>query len=221
MSPAQLKIVVDLAPALAGIVRTVESPILGFNQSPDPPRPCWRGGNSHSALDSSRQTASQFSPALSAVGRFVEAIGRATAINTPGTDDDLPNASIENARVVGIDIQVGGTALLVHKENSLPVLPAILGSEDTPLPARPEDGSQRGHVDPVGISGIDADSGNVPGLIQANVAPGLSRILRFVNTISVRDVISQTGFSSSHIENIRIRRGNRDCAYRSSAKIRV
>ncbi len=190
VSPAQLKIVVDLAPALAGIVRTVESPILGFNQSPDPPRPCWRGGNSHSALDSSQQTASQFSPALSAVGRFVEATGRATA-------------------------------LLVHKENSLPVLPAILGSEDTRLPARPEDGSQRGHVDPVGISGIDADSGNVPGLIQANVAPGLSRILRFVNTISVRDVISQTGFSSSHIENIRIRRGNRDCAYRSSAKIRV
>src|SRR5271169_6329700 len=66
----------------------------------------------------------------------------------------------------------------------------------------------------VRILGIHGEARDGMRVAQANQLPGFPRVDRLVNTVTADDVATNTSFSGSDIDDIRVRFGNRDCPNR-------
>ena len=84
----------------------------------------------------------------------------------------------EHARVGGIHGEVHRPRLVVHEEDLLPAGAPVLRAEDPALRVGAEGVAERGHVDEVGVLGMDADAPDLPRVLEADALPGLSRVRR-------------------------------------------
>src|SRR5580704_4508745 len=110
------------------------------------------------------------------------------------------------------DINPAGVVVFVA--NFLPGLAAIVGAEDAALGVRPEGMPEGRNIDDVRIRGIDDDPANRSRIAQADVLPGLAPIERFVDSVTMRDVATNTSFASPDINNIGIGGRNGEAADR-------
>ncbi len=66
----------------------------------------------------------------------------------------------------------------------------------------------------IGIAGIDSDTRYRLGIVQADVAPRLAGIGRFVHTVAFENAGTQFGFAHPQIHNVGIRFRDSDGAHR-------
>ena len=110
-------------------------------------------------------------------GRVTEDDVRAAATGpAPGRPYGFPQGCVQNTRVVGVDAQVDGAGFVAAEEDAFPILAAVPGTKHAALFVRPKGVAQGGNVDQVGVVGVDADAGNVAGVLQPQVDPGLAGI---------------------------------------------
>src|SRR5437764_273171 len=70
---------------------------------------------------------------LAAVARLVQAATGPAAGESPGPPARLPQAGEENARVAGVEADVGGAGVVVLEQHALPALAAVAGAVDAAL----------------------------------------------------------------------------------------
>src|SRR5215211_6359707 len=98
-------------------------------------------------------------------------------------------------------------------EHLLPTLAAIGRAEDAALGVRPPDVPERRDVDEVGVLRVDADAGDVAGVGEAAVRPGLAAIGGLVDTVAVRDVAANRRLAHPDVDHIRVALGDGNRAH--------
>src|SRR5579884_4309272 len=121
----------------------------------------------------------QTRPGFAAIDGFEDAAALAAADQFVGAANGLPEGGIEDARVVGVYRQVAGPGPLATEQHALPRLAAILRTIDAAFRVRPVRVSLRGHVNKIGIMGMDAHLRDMPRIRQAEMRPRLPLIGRF------------------------------------------
>ena len=181
----QVAIVGHERPGRAAVVGAIDARlgVLGLDDGPDPGTVGRRDRDTDLALQSVGQplVRGDITPGVAAVGRLPELAARSTAAERPEVPVGFVDGGVENARVVGIHDQIDRAGLLAHEEHPLPTLTAVVGAIDTPFRVGAKGMAQRGHVDEVGVLGMDADLGDVIGVVQPHVAPALPAVGGFVN----------------------------------------
>src|SRR5207237_3511713 len=89
----------------------------------------------------------------------------------PRPTEDLPEARVQSAGIVGIHREVGGSRLLVDEEDLLPCLAAVFRAEDAALRVGPPDVSLSGDVHQVRVGRMDPDPRDLPRIAQTHVGP--------------------------------------------------
>src|SRR5579872_4735520 len=120
-------------------------------------------------------------------------------------------------RVVGIKRYVDSTCVLVLVQNFVPGLAAVHSAENSTLGVRPERMAQRCDINNVRILWIDNHFADRSRVVQAYVFPGLPAVDCFINSISVRDIATNTSFASSHINDVWIGGRNRQASDRADS----
>ncbi len=218
---AEAAVGVDQPEALSAVVGAEEAPLLGLDQGPDAARARPRNGHPDSSLDPLREPLGDRLPRVASVAGPVEAGVLAAAFHGPGPSHRLPDRGVENARVGRVDGQVHRARLVADEEHLLPGLAAVLRAEDPALRVRTEGVAQRRDVDEVGVARVNTDSGDLAGLLQADVTPALAGIGRPVDTVSRRDVASDAGRTHAGIDHVGVGLGDRHRPHRSGPEVLV
>ena len=79
--------------------------------------------------------------------------------------------------------------------------------------------AEHGREHPIGITWIDGDLWNLLSIAQAELGPALARVGRLVDTVADRQVGAMQPFTGTHVNDIRIRRCDRDRADRAGRLI--
>ncbi len=72
--------------------------------------------------------------------------------------------------------------------------------------------SEGGHIDQVGVLGMDAHLGDTVGILQTTMRPGLPPVGRLVDPVAMRDVAPDGGLAHADVEDVGIGRGDGDGA---------
>ena len=115
-------------------------------------------------------------------------------------------------RIVGIECNVDSARVLVLVQNLFPVLASIGGAKDSAFGIRPKRVAQRGYEDNIRILRIDDHFPDRPRIMQPDIFPGLPAIDCFVNSIAMRDVAANAGLARSHVNDVWIRRRDRQAS---------
>jgi len=81
--------------------------------------------------------------------------------------------------------------------------------------------TEGGNIDDIGIVGMDADTGNGLGVLQAHVFPGFAAVDGSINAVTLHDISAELGLSRADIYDVGIGCGDRDCAYRRAGNLSV
>ena len=157
-------------------------------------------------------------PGVAAVGRAIDATGLASRDQRPRLALGGPGARVENARVVGVHREIDDARAVVDKEDLFPCLAAIGGAENAPLFVGAEHMAERSDVDMIGVVRMDADLANLSRIAKADVLPRLPRIRRAVDAVTGGDIASGAGRSRPNVDDVRIRRSDRNRAHRAHAE---
>ena len=128
-------------PALALVGGAIEAALVGagFNGGVDDVRVRWRDREPDLAHVARRQPARHLSPALSAVGRLVDAGAGAARHEAPDVPAPLVGRGVDNVGVPGREFDVRGAGVLIEGEHLLPAAAAVRGPVDAALAAgRPQ-----------------------------------------------------------------------------------
>ena len=157
----------NLFPGRARIVGAVESGGLGLDGRVDRART--RGGNRHRDASelSFGHAIGDLTPGLATIGRAVETAPRPTRSEEIGRAPELPHRRVENARLLGIEIDVRAARVLIDLEDRLPGLPAIGRLVKTALLIGVPEMAGGAHVDGVAIGRIDPDRADPLGILQS------------------------------------------------------
>src|SRR5215470_2657649 len=99
----------------------------------------------------------------------------------------LIRSTVNRVRIVWIDGDVGDACVLADAENALPGLAAIGGFVEATLAARSPQRTLRCDVNDVRVFRIDRDAADVFGSSESDVAPRAPAVVRFINSVAVRD----------------------------------
>ena len=101
---------------------------------------------------------------------------------------------------------------LAPGENVLPGFPAVSGAVDTTGDAGTKGVSQGGHVDEVGVGGVHPDAGDMAGVPQAKMRPGLPAVVGAVDTVAVTGVAADAGLSHAGVDHVGVGLCGGDCS---------
>ena len=215
--------VVQLLPRLAAVVGTEEPAVRGLDEGPYPARPGRGYGDAYAPNDALWQAgpAGYLVPCIAAVGGAVESAAGAAAVHGPEGAPGLPHGGVEDARVVGVHRQVGRAGVLALVQDVVPGLAAVLRPEDAPLGAGAEGVTECGHVHEVGVVGMDADAGDVPGVLEPQVFPGGARVVRAVYAVAVGEVDADAGLAHAGVYDVGVGLGDGDRSDRRGIEVAV
>ena len=225
---------VDLAPGLAAVVRAVDLVaarplgrrdaaalvLLGLLGRRRPPVAVLDDGvedvgvllvdvEADPADAARRQAAAEAGPLLAAVGRLVDGALRPADLVVPGQADLVVHGRVERVGRRFDQGQVDGPDLVVDVEDLLPGLPAVGRLEDAALGVRREEMAHDGDVDRVGVLRVDEDPGDVVGIRQAHVRPGLAGVDRLPDAVARARAPGAVGLPGSDPDDVRRRSGPR------------
>ena len=202
-------------PLLAAVVAAVEAALLRVLDE-GPHARGLRGGDRHGALgdDALGEALRQFLPRVATVDRLVDAAAGPAAVHRPRLAIDLPEGGVEDARVGRIHHEVRRAGLVVDEQHLLPALAAVKGAEDAAVRVRSPHMALRCHVDNVGVPRVDADAGDLLGVLKTDVRPGGAPVGGLVDAVTVRRVAADGRLAHAGDDHVRVRLGDGDRADR-------
>ena len=120
--------------------------------------------------------------------------------------------------LLGVHRQVGRAGVVALVQDVLPRLTAVLRPEDAALRARTEGVPECGHVDEVGVAGMDADAGDMAGVLEAEVRPGCAGVVGAVYAVAVGEVDADARLAHARIHDVGVRLGDGDRADRGGVE---
>ena len=153
----------------------------------------------------------QFGPAVPAVGGLPEAAAPRAGVQAPGQALEFPHAREQDARVRGVDAQVGRAGAVVQEQHAFPRRPAIGRAKDAPLAVGPEGVTERRYPGAIGVLAVDADRGDLARFGQAKRLPALAAVGGAVDAGTIGDVLPWLPLAGADPDDIRVarRHGNR------------
>ena len=100
----------------------------------------------------------------------------------------------------------------VDVEGLLPGLAAIGGHEDAAFLVGAGVVAERADVGDVGVEGIEGDAGDVVGVLEAEVAPGLAAVERFVDAVAEANAVAGVGLAGAEPDDVGVMRVDGDIA---------
>src|SRR5690242_7430180 len=226
---AQVRVRVEPLPALAPVIGAVEAAsvgavlIVGLNDGVYAAGARGRGGDADLAERAIGQPfgAGDLRPGVAAVAGLPKAGIGAAAHERVGVALHLPDAGVENVRVVRVEGEVGGAGTLALVEHLLPARAAIARAEDAALGVGPPGVAEGGDVGDIRILGMDDDVANVACVGKAGVAPGSPAIAGLIDAIAVRDVAADGGLAGAGVDDIGIGVGDGEGAEGGGGEVAV
>ena len=160
-------------------------------------------------------------PGVAAVAGDVDAVLEAARNDRPRLPLGAPHARIDGVRVVGGELEVGRAGAVRDEEDVLPARAPVAAAVDAPLGVRREGVADGGHVDEVGVVGVDEDRAAVAGALQPDVPPGLARVGGLVDPVADDDVAAQAVGAGRNVDDVRVRIGHPDRADRPRPEVAV
>src|SRR5262249_51299301 len=160
-------------------------------------------------------------PRPAAVDRFEEAAARTAARHLILDAIRLPERRKDNVRIPPIDLDVDPAGLRVAEQCALPRPAAVGALVDAALVARRAVAPEIGHEDDVGVGRVNADLGNGVARREADVAPGLAGVRRFVDAVAGHDVAADARLAHADEDDVGARFGDGDGADRGAANLAV
>jgi hypothetical protein len=213
-------IVGDLSPALARVVRPVETQpasariwpfVLRRQRRIQPPRLALRHRhvNLHQVR---RQPLLQLRPRCAPIGRLEQpTMGALIAVLVlPRSQPRIPHRRIHHLRIGRIEHHVRPARVLVLVQHLGPALAAILRAEDSPLRIRPIRMPQNRRKQPVRIGRINRQRRNLLPIAQSQMHPRRPRIGRAVNSIAYRKIRPMQPLAARNIDDVVVRGRHRD-----------
>ena len=221
--PLQIPVVADQLPGFAPIVRAVQSAVFGLNSGPHPPGLGGGNGDADASLEAAGQArlVGDFGPGVATVHGLEDAAALSAADEAPGRPPGLPDGGVQDARVVGVHGQVHGPGVLAAEQDTLPVGSAVFRAEHAPLVVGAVGVPQGCHVHQVGIGGMHPHPGDVPGVGQADVGPGLAAVGGTVHPVPVGHVPADAGFPHAGIDDVGVGGRDGDGAHRGGVEVPI
>src|SRR5690606_2759904 len=213
----------EALPGLPVVVRAEERPVLGLDQRPDAAGLRTRGRHADLANHPFGQplVARDLLPRVPAVGRAEQPALRPAAHQRVGSAMGLPDARVEDARVIRVHREIDRPGPLAAVEHLLPGLPTVGGAENATLLVRPEDVTECGDVDDVRVLRVDADAADGAGVGQAEMLPGAPAVGRLVDAVPLDDIAADGCLPGAHVDHIGIGLGDRDRADSGGGEVAV
>src|SRR5262249_50065920 len=136
----------------------------------------------------------QLCPRIAAVGRLEHPRAWSAVPQQPRLAVDLPGRAVERIRVVVVDDQVNNAGAVVAKEDFLPHLAAVARAIDAALFVLAERMAERRDINDVRIRGMDAHASDGLRIVEAEVDPRLTRVVRSVNAVALEYVAAELDF---------------------------
>jgi hypothetical protein len=130
------------------------------------------------------QPVAQPRPALSAVSRLVDPAFRTAVDHLPRQPLLVVRGGVDHVRALGVQDEIDDADLLVDVQHLLPRRPAVRRLEDPALGVLGIEVTHRRDVDDIRIRRMDRDAGDVVGIAQPHVRPGLAGIGRLVHAVA-------------------------------------
>src|SRR6266545_4920840 len=146
---------------------------------------------------------------------------RAARLERPGLAVHLPEAGVEDPRIVRIHAEVGGSGLVADEEDFLPGPAAVSRAKDSAVGIASPDVAERGNVDEVRIFRMDAHARDLVRALQSDVLPGLTAVGGLVHAVAVRDVAADGRLPHPRVDHVGIRLRDPDRADRSGLEVLV
>ena len=159
-----------------------------------------------------RQTAGHLVPFGAAVGGFVDAAAGARLHDLPGEPDGIIHGGVQDVRIAIIDRQVDRAAGVVDEQFLLPGMSAVGRLEDAAFLIGCAQVAERGYPDDVGIGGVDDDAGDVLGVAQTHVGPGIAAVGGLVDAVAPVGAAGERIIAGAHPDHVGIRRRHRERA---------
>ena len=156
-------------------------------------------------------------PALTAVARVPDRAALAfdrREVAQPRQVARGPGRGIDAGRIGRIGGEIDDAGPLIDVQALRPVLAAIGAAVDATVRIRAKHMAERADQDRVGILRVDQDGTDVARFAQADVAPVLPAIDRFVDAVAGLDVVARLGVSAAGVKDIGVGCGDCDCADR-------
>src|SRR6185437_16786135 len=121
-TPGKVVVVTEALPALAAVIRAVDSALLRLDDSVDAVGESGRDGNANLADGTGGQTlvAGNLPPGVAAIGGFIDATALTTTDKLVGIAAGSPGGGVHGTRVVGVDREVVDADVLVDVEDAIP-----------------------------------------------------------------------------------------------------
>ena len=193
----------------------------GGDDRPQPASPRRRSGDADPAEHAGRQSAFKSIPGVAAVGRSEQPAFVAAVDQGPGLALDPPGRGVENARVEGVQLQVGGAGVGRDGKNVFPGLAAVGRAVDAPFRIAAEDLAEDGHPQAIRIGWMDADPADRAYALEADVLPGFAGVGRAVHAVTDRNVAPRAGRPGADVDHVRVARRHRHRSYRPSSEVAV
>ena len=216
----QPPLAVDPYPGRAAVVGPIEAAVIfGINSGVHArgffpvrhaqPNPAKRPRRPSGALDGFPGTppvARSIKSALFAFARIV--------VTEPGFVTRVPDRGENDVGRGRVAREVDGAAVLADEQGSLPRRAAIFGAVNAALGIRVERVTHRGDEHDVGVTRIDEDRADVPGLLKADRRPGRARVFGLEDSFARRSVVARGHLPRPDVDRLRVGRGDRQRADR-------
>ena len=135
-----------------------------------------------------RQPVGQRPPMIAAVSRFEQAAVRTVehVLVFPRPRTRIPESRVQGVGIEGIDPDEGSAGILALVQHFGPGGAAVHGSVQAALRARAIGVAQYRCIDAVGIMRIDRNAGNLLRVVERQMHPGMTAVVRAVDAVADR-----------------------------------
>jgi hypothetical protein len=151
---------------------------------------------------------------LTAVGGLEDSALSAAGDQLPRRAVGVPDRGVQYFRIRRVDYQIDRAGRIAPEKDLTPGLASIRRLENSALFARTIDMAEGRDIGDVGILGMNAYAPNLAGVAETGEAPGLSRVSRFENAVTVGDVAANRRFSGANLDDVGVRFAHGDAADR-------
>ncbi len=212
-------------PALAGVIRTVETAFVArrFDHRVEHVRIAARDVEVDLADQRGGQAGRDLLPGLAAVDRLVDAalVGGTAADDVPALAEALVDRRVDDVRVAPVHFDIAAAVFVVDEQRLLPRGAAVDRLEDAALGGGPERGTERGRPHDVRVGRVDAKAADLTALAQARELEALAGIAALEDAASDDDVRADGGRAGADPDAVGIRRRDVDRADRSGGDLAV
>ena len=185
------------APGFAKIIGTIHGRVFRFHSCIHDAGTCRRNSQGDSSQLPLGQPARDLAPGLSAVGRLVQPTTGPARLEEIRPATELPHAGIQVAGLLRVHSQVAATGVLVHEQDSLPVLAAIGGLVDASLVVGVPKMARDADIEGIAVVRVDQDLGHALGVFEAHVLPVLAAVGGLVDARSDGHAVARPGLAGA------------------------